>query len=278
MTRARAWRRPAAFALLLAASCGALALVPTRAGAQGVATPPRLVGVYDRDSDEPVAGVDIELLGTDHQWRTGQAGLAALTNAPAGRYLLRARRMGYLMHLQVITFSPADTVPVTIILQGAATRLPEVRVEAERSREVVKLTENGFFQRRQSSPAPPSAFWTREDFERIKAVHWRQVFTRVLGGRVDAADSLRLRCGSPMIILDGLPLIDLTIGEIPLEQVAGVEFYSSPAQVPVEFNQTAASGSRGRDVSGGPLAGFHNKFNSGMRTGNPGCVAVVWTR
>lgn len=264
------------FALLLASLLALL--IPIRVRAQGAAIPPRLVGLYDRDTDEPLGDVEVELLGTDLMWRTTPDGLASLTNAPEGRFLLRARRMGYLMHLQAVTISPRDTVPLTILLQGAATRLPEVRVEAERMRETVKLSENGFFQRKQTSAAPASAFWTRDDFDKIKAVQWSQVFNRVLGGRVDAADSLRLRCGSPMIVLDGIPLIDMTIGEIPLQHVAGVEFYSSPAQVPVEFNQTAASGSRARDMSGGPLAGFHNKFNSKMRTGNPGCVAVVWTR
>ncbi len=265
---------PATLHLILALVVG----VPVMGGAQEAAMPPRLVGVYDRDTDEPVGDVEIELLGTDLTWKTTAEGLAALTNAPEGRFLLRARRMGYLMHLQAVTISPRDTVPLTILLLGAAARLPEVRVEAERMRETVKLTENGFFQRKQTSAAPASAFWTRDDFDKIKAVQWRQVFQRVQGGRIDAADSLRLRCGSPMIVLDGIPLIDMTIGEIPLQHVAGVEFYSSAAQVPVEFNQTAPSASRGRDASGGPLAGFHNRFNGGMRTGNPGCVAVVWTR
>ena len=263
---------------LLATTLLLLFLAPAAAGAQ--AAPARLVGVFDRNTDEPVAGAEIQLVGTGLSWRTSANGVAALANLPAGEHLLRVRRVGHRPHEQAITVSAADTVPITVMLPPAATELPAVHVQAEYLRNQLKLETTGFLRRRKASAAPPSAFWTREQLDSIKALQWTDVFRHVHGARVDGRDTPLLRCGNPMVILDGLPFRDgRGLADIPLGLVAGVELYSGASQVPPEFNETAIRGPRQTPPSGQTsLSGLQARFNRHRTGGNPGCVAVVWTR
>lgn len=239
----------------------------------------RLVGVFDWDSGTPIAGAEVVLLGTTLRWQTSAQGVAALSGAPAGSWLLQVRRLGYRAHTEAIVISPSDTIPVTVSLPLAAVELPEVRVE-ERREDVPKLQTIGFYQRRKTSPAPPSAFWTREDIERIDATRWEQVIEKVHGGRVDGNGNLLLRCGTPQVILDGIPIQGMQLKELQLHAVAGLELYSGAGQIPVEFNGTAASAEPGMGAgsTGSSLASFHRKFNAYRKGPGRGCVAVVWTR
>lgn len=249
------------------------------AGAAGQESRPRLVGVFDWDSGEPVVGAEVALLGTALRWRTSAEGVVALAGAPAGSWLLQVRRVGYRAHTEAIVVSAADTAPVTISLPSAAVALPEVRVE-ERPENVLKLQTTGFYQRRKTSPAPPSAFWTRDDLERIKATRWEQVVEKVHGGRVDARGNLLLRCGTPQVVLDGISVQGLPLKDLHLTEVAALEFYSGAGQVPVEFNGTAASAEPGMGAgsANSSLSAFHRKFNAYRAGPSRGCVVVVWTR
>jgi hypothetical protein len=229
----------------------ALAFYTGLSSAAAAQSSPRIVGVYDLDSGSPVSNAEVLLLGTGRAWRTLPHGLALLTDAPRGTYLLRVRRLGYHQFSEWITISPNDTFPVTVVLTSSATTLPAVRVEGERSTSSRKLMLSGFFERRRTAAVPPSQFFTRDELDKWKAVRWSDAFARAGNGSVDQRGNVSLRrCGRPVIWLDGKMLLDYPLSWIPLGDVAAVEMYRGPGQIPAQFNST----------------------------GGRGCALVIWTR
>jgi len=219
-----------AFALLLAART-----------VLGQAAANRLVGVYDPDSGEPIADVQIILLGTKREWRTSAEGLVLLRDLPAGEQLLRLRRIGYQPHTEFVSFSASDTMPLTLVLTPLGVLLPEVFVNAREERYALRMS--GFLERRRSSGAPPSSFITEVDLERWGAVRWVDALSRVAGVRTNVRGEIGFRdCGARQIavFLDGVALAGNVgdLNHIPLTTVAAVEVYRGAAQVPSQFNTT----------------------------------------
>jgi len=201
------------------------------------AAPDRLVGVYDPDTGEPIADVQIVLLGTAMTWRTPSSGLVLLRNVPAGDHLLRLRRIGYQPHTEFVSFSPRDTVPLTLLLKSLPLTLPEVLVNAREERYERKL--RGFLERRRSSAAPASSFITEDDLRRWGAVRWVDALVRTSGVRTDVRGGVSLRgCNRFALYLDGAMLADSSLESISLMTVAAIEVYPGPALIPSEFNAT----------------------------------------
>lgn len=213
-----------------------LAVLPALARTQGSAD--RLVGVYDTDTGSPLADVQVVLVGTQLAWRTTSSGLVLLRGVPAGDHVLRLRRIGYEPVTLFTAFSPADTVPLTLVMKVAPVLLPEVLVTAREERFERKL--RGFVQRRRAGNAPASSFITAADLERWSATRWPDALARSIGVRSDVSGRIRIRgCANFALFLDGVLLSDSNLDAIPLQQVAAIEVYRGGADMPAEFNVTA---------------------------------------
>ena len=94
---------------------------------------------------------------------------------------------------------------------------------------------------------------TEEDIERLVAADVIAVVRSVPGinyipphgpntvGRVGTIVFSRARCGPPAVYLDGLPFRAEDLLSVSTANVAAVELYNGPSEVPVEFKRTGSA-------------------------------------
>jgi len=249
--RATAWVGIVSVASLMAAG---VASAQGRGLVEGVAIEPT--------TGLPIPNVEIRLLGVERSVRTDSLGGFRLT-LDAGRYLVRATRLGFGPRSLGLDIGGGDTVTMAIEMDVLPVRLSEVFVRAREERYRGKLA--GFAERMRTSSAPRSSFITRDQIER-RAPQYVSDMLRERGGRV--AECYR----SATIFLDGVMLVpdqigapmrgrrtepiqrDLRIDHVPPDNIEAMEVYAGAAQTPAEFSATA----------------FPRKA--------PGCTIVIWTR
>ena len=228
----------------------------------------------------PIADVELAVVGTAVVRRTDGGGEFRLPPLRPARYVLRARRIGYVARDVEVDGSAGDTLTLTLSLTPSAPVLtPVVVEERETAMRHPKLA--GFYERMRTAASPPSSFVTRAQIERMNPRHVSDVVksrgpraAACLGGKVyvdgvlstspatlaalqnafirqarregrrDVADRMRPGRVRPEDAVDF----------IPPNEVEAIEIYRSGAQAPVEYNKTANPGEAG------------------------GCVILIWTR
>ena len=276
----RTFRRLAGGALVLVALVAAAA--PRAAGAQPSPREVVLAGSVFDTLGAPVADVEIALLGTDIVRRTSGGGEFRLPAVAAGKYLLRTRRIGYVTRLVPVDGSAGDTLTLTLNLVPAAPVLQSVVVrERETAQHAGKLA--GFYARMESSAVPPSSFVTREEIDRLNPRQTSDLVkvrgaraTGCLSGKVYVDGVLSVSPAQLQAAANMLPSLasstqggrqapmrrqrttrlrpEEAVDFVPPDQIAAMEIYRGAADVPAEYNMTAAAGM------------------------GSGCVILIWTR
>ena len=103
-----------------------LALLPATVTAQGTITG----RVIDQDTQAPVIGAQVVIVGTQRGALTDAEGRYSITGVPAGTHDVRARRVGYAQSVQRVTVSDGGSASAAFTLASSATRLEEVVVNA----------------------------------------------------------------------------------------------------------------------------------------------------
>ena len=88
----------------------------------------RLLGVYDAQTGDPVEGVEVGDALSKASAMTSKTGTVSLFFLPDGGALVRLRKIGYETQTLAVSISPADTIPITVLLNHA-TALPAVVVK-----------------------------------------------------------------------------------------------------------------------------------------------------
>ena len=212
----------------------------------GEAEPGRIVGrVLDAATDRPVATAALSLAGRAQEVQTDRQGRFAIAGVPQGDHRIEVRRIGYADLGHPVTVSRGLTTELEINLVPAPTELDPLVVTAIRPR---RLEVGGFYERKYYGElVSGGTFFTLEDIDRRRPVR----ITHMLAD----APGIRLRCPgsgfrdcwveSPRAsgggcelrgYLDGspVPVRDLDSIVLPVE-VAGIEVYQGPAQLPPEF-------------------------------------------
>jgi hypothetical protein len=268
---------------MLRAVTAALALVATAAGAVRGQQSTRDVAILGSVFDTvgaPVADVEVALLGTGVVRRTDGGGEFRLPAVRAGRYVLRARRLGYVSKDIAVDGSAGDTLTLTLNLVPAAPVLtPVVVEERETPTRLGKLA--GFYERMRTAASPPSSFVTREQIDRMNPRRVSDI-VKSRGPRAEAclagkvyvdgalvASPLQLAALQNRVLrqarregqrgTDGArpaprPRPEDAVDFIQPDHVEAMEIYRGAAQVPPQYNVTA---------------------DPGMA---PGCVVLIWTR
>lgn len=215
----------------------------SRADAQNLQGQTAIVVAFVTDSaGQPLAGADVQVVGTSVQGRTDDAGRVALLAVPAGKAVLRLRRLGFAELTVPISVTPGDTpesryrmTPVAADLKPVTVRASELK--PDRYAKTRKF--DGFYRRRANGSG---TFITREMVDSRNAQKSEDLLRMATGVRIRYRGTtphvMFLRCPQVAVYIDGIrshdPFRDY-FGMSPLD-IEALEIYHGMAQVPPEFS------------------------------------------
>ena len=195
-----------------------------------------LRGIVRNTNGLPLEGAQVSVGGTPAVAVTNERGEFTLLPAVSGPAMVRARRLGFRPESTAVLVASGKIPEVSFILQRIAVDLTPVTIVGRR--ELIGPMA-GFYRRRSSSSG---RFFTREEIERRNAVRMSDLLRMVPGLRVQQRgmqNSVRIRGSrcAPFIWLDGAPLsaMEFDLDSSDPSVYEGIEVYSGPASVPVEF-------------------------------------------
>lgn len=235
--------RVVAFAIVAGAtSLGAQERAP--AVSRGVVTGT----VYDGDH-KPIERVEVSVVNGTAAARTDTAGEFTLAGLAPGRASLRFRRLGFEPVILVAQVPMGDTSDVEVTLNVVAQQIKGVIVQDDAPK-IIQLAE--FEGRRQQGIGH---FITRAQIERRHPIRLSDM-ARLIPGAVLLPDRAggqstlyfagapHAKC-PPQYWVDGVMVTGFNIDDVQPSDIEGVEFYSGPAGLPPQYNQ-----SRGNTICG----------------------------
>jgi hypothetical protein len=271
-------------------------IAPARATAQVAGTPltakpdtasqrvhVRVLGVFDEQTGEVIEGADVTDAATGITARTTVTGTVALIFADTNGTLIRIKKVGYQPVSMLIGTALRDTSPITATILRAGVNLPTVITIGNR---VIKLgsadtnstlLRNGFYERREISAAPRSAFIDGSKLRGTSVLSNARFFGRAICESNVWIDGMKVtvprRTGH--FLKEG---IDAILNPF---DVAGIETYTT-GEMPAGTTHTIdAPGSL--DPSAGPGTGTVGTGASGGFATNAagtlassGCVTMIW--
>ncbi len=221
----------------------------------------RLLGVYDGNTGQPLDSVQVSDVMTGLSMMTSSTGAVSLIFLPDGGSFVRLRKLGYAMQTFLVPISPADTTPLTVVMEPM-TMLPTV-VSSDSApafvspalmaaEERMRAHAGGYFIGPQEMRKWDNSTMTDAIIAHMPGLmlqlgpHDEQylVSTRQTCGGAALAG-----CGSPNchvgVYVDGVPWASggpIDFGHWTTYDFAMVEFYPGGASVPEQFNSTATGG------------------------------------
>ena len=211
----------------------------------------RILGVYDARTGDPVEGADVIDVLSGNSMKTTSTGTVTLLFLPDGGGLVRIRKLGYGVQTQMVSISPADTLPLTLILEKV-TELAGVTV-IDSAPQYRSPGLRGFEERRQHASAGsfiPEAVLRKEGARPLGNVLLAHIPNiQVKQDRGNAMYLMKsFRCGKggePAVYVDGAlygaGLKPVNLGDFSTMDLAAVEFYPNTATAPIEYNATATT-------------------------------------
>jgi hypothetical protein len=212
----------------------------------------RILGVFDSQSGQPIEGAEVIDAFAHVTAITTRTGTVSLAFLPEGGSMLRIQKIGFKPVTQIVEISPADTVPITVLMEATVQTLPAV-VTKDSARENVPPGFRAFEERRKMGMG---RFITEAELRKSDSRSFTNV-VRQSGAAVSCTRRSPIQCfvvnarsgGSGCaldVYLDGVALPPGTLGfddrdleKIRIDQIGAVEIYASTAAIPVEYNRTS---------------------------------------
>ncbi len=212
----------------------------------------RAAGVFDGDSGDPVEGVELRDMLTGRVVTTSHVGVAALVFADTTRTIIALRKVGYAPHVQIVTTSPRDTTPLTLVIYRTSQRLPTV-VVTDSSIHFISAYLRGFEERRRAglgyfvtdAQLRKNENWTMADIVRanVPGVTIQEGRTKFSSDAQFVVTARGPASCYPDVYIDGVlavkdgPGVDLH--NFSATDFAGVEFHTG-ATAPPEYSGTGS--------------------------------------
>jgi hypothetical protein len=249
----------------------AAVLCLTGAGIAVAQTPPppatasyrnRILGVFDADSGEPVEGAQVIDALNHVSALTTVTGTVSLIFLPDGGSMVQIKKVGYQPITLVVEIAPADTIPLTIVLNrvapvsaGGVQTLPTV-VTKDSAPRYISPGLQAFEERRRLGFGHfiTEAELRKQDNRKMTNVirdlpgivimcpktGLRKFECFATSGRGKQKAILGGACEVNLYI-DGAAVSDNDLEKLTVNEFAAVEFYSGGATVPVQYNRTGAT-------------------------------------
>jgi hypothetical protein len=209
--------------------------------ANRVASIGSLDGIVTDTNLIPLANATVSVVGAKTQVVTGSNGRFRILDLVAGSHYLLIRRVGFEPSSSVITVAAGDTLRASFALQPSRTDLDTVRVRGNQLSP--KMLE--FEQRRKLGEG---RFMTEGEIDSLNLVATEDLFRHLISDHVRPAfhSNPMLMCERAQWFLDGVLLppppyykeLDLPSPK----ELAGIEYYSSPANTPLRFKSSSGGG------------------------------------
>lgn len=239
---------PRGFGILSAPACALVLAVPplfpqSGPGAQQLQEQTSIVVALVTDTlGRPLSGAEVQVVGTSLRGSTNDSGRVALLAVPAGKAMLRLRRLGFAEQVVPISVTPGLTPDVRYRMVPVATNLRKVVVRASElkpDRYARTGRFDSFYRRRAQGGG---TFLTREAIDARNAQKSEDLLRMVTGVRIRYRGNVPnvqfLRCDQVTVYIDGVrshdPFRDY-FAMSPLD-IEAMEVYHGMAQVPPEFS------------------------------------------
>jgi hypothetical protein len=247
--------RVIAVALVACASAVAAQSTPPAQNAKAPAYRFRLLGVYDGTSGDPIAGVEVIDVVTGTKAETSKDGIVSLFYLPDGGSLVRLRKIGYSTQTLAVSISPADTTPITIVLDHATQLAPVVITDsapkylsgALRGFEERKKQGFGYFvdeaEMRKNDNHSMASTIVGHIPGLIAVPAQRGSATYIASARKMCAGPTLGGCRSPNCVVtvyqDGVIMSGpIDVNRLQVSDYAAIEFYHGGAESPPQYNAT----------------------------------------
>ncbi|HEV2670832.1 MAG TPA: carboxypeptidase regulatory-like domain-containing protein [Gemmatimonadales bacterium] len=229
------------YILLVAVVVGLAAALSSPLPAQSRALLPSggIIGrVIDQQSQLPLGGAMVSLLGTPLQLATDSGGRFTQAGLRPGTYLIEVRAIGYGLNSWILKLKDGEVVDYTFAIAPLGVDLEPVTVEARPAYAQRRLQE--FEQRRHSGRG---VFITEEQIKTSHAATMADLLRAVPGVRLNCRSgncTAQMTRGARGIcaadwVLDGLPATMSSTPALPVVGIVGIEIYRSPGEAPAEF-------------------------------------------
>jgi hypothetical protein len=202
-----------------------------------------VVGTVTDSAGKPIAEADVAIVALHQLTRTDADGRFSFARIPRGTHELSVRRLGYRPEqVKVVVGDLAYSYSVTLVPQPLM--LGGVRVDAAEER--LRLGIEDFYRRRAKGLG--GTFYTRSEILARNARLTTDVIRNAPGIRIvrtrgiagvrfsgSSSSSSRRECG-PVIWLDGQEVQGMEVDQIPIHDVEGIEVYSGPSTIPMQFS------------------------------------------
>jgi hypothetical protein len=191
-------------------------------------------GVVSDTTGAPIADADISIVELHQLTRTDGQGRFIFTRLPRGEHEVTVRKLGFNPEtVKIIVNDMAYSYNVSLSRQAVVLDGVDVNEAMTRGRGIEE-----FYRRRTRGTG--GQFFTREDIAKRNARRTTDVIRgtpgiRFVGGGI-RFQSAKGQC-TPIIWLDGQPVQNMELDNIPVGDVEGIELYSGPSTVPMQFSQ-----------------------------------------
>jgi hypothetical protein len=194
--------------------------------------------VVDQQSQQPLGGVSIRLLGTRLQTATDTGGRFTQGGLGPGTYLLEVRAIGYGVSSWMLKLQEGEVVDYTFEVAPIGQELAPITVEGRPSLVGRHLRE--FEERRR---AGRGVFITEDQIQTSNAATMGDLLRGVPGVRLNCRSGnctaqmtrgARGVCAADWVV-DGLPATFSATPALPVVGIVAVEIYRSPSEAPAEF-------------------------------------------
>ncbi|HEY7896338.1 MAG TPA: TonB family protein [Gemmatimonadaceae bacterium] len=216
-----------------------LALGPPPLAAQS-AMPQGTVNALVRDtSGAEITGAEVGIAGTDLHGYTDSDGRLRLGPVAAGPVRLTVRRLGFRAMTVDLSVAANGATADTVQLVEVAHRLDPILVRG--SIHSYSGTMSGFYERRGQGFGH---FFSRAEIEKTHVTRLSDLFRYVPGMRLVSTSTIqnavRMRGATtcpPLVWLDGTPAAtsEYDLDTMDPLSIDGIEIYSGPAEVPMQF-------------------------------------------
>jgi hypothetical protein len=194
--------------------------------------------LINQESQGPIEGARVSILGTSLAASTDSAGRFELARVPAGVRVLQARAVGYVVASWVVELGEGQVLRQVFAMAPRAVEMAGVTVTAPDARDNWR-SEAAFELRRGRGQG---FFITREQIRQRNATTITDllrtvpgVMTNCTGRGCTVTMERSTRPCRPEYFLDGYPATFSTGPNFPIQQIRGVEIYRNRFETPNEF-------------------------------------------